>query len=576
MAQSAPERQLEKEPQQLNRSTQERISDLWAGQSPKGLANPIFQEKIAEAMRDPDETERKHLALAAKADVERDTVIRKWAGRTDAPTPWPRRAPTAASGSINTNNCPTSPTGPTETSARLVNMIVSSKEASTNSEVGSSSSMDICATPNDGIPTPCWDGMINEGNHSTRVSPKSAFHVGASLEYSQNDNRKHSVPARKRQKQDRLGATQRAEVDASSSGSATNTGSSSNISRPQPSHFDSSLSLFVEQRDRYPVKELPKWYTSITEKSLHMVKITKKKPPSSISLEVLKNCIGRCEDLSKEQRKSLKLTKTFDELRNQVHKAEILLQVDRYIVRKARILHPENGLPRIFHENANFPADLKADSYQLYLRWYREDFDKDVLRGITTVKGPNRGSDRLDQAYKSKHPATAKYYGDAGLVNRQCWPSQLCLVRDGAHGSSQGGIFGDKEKGTYSIVLSGGGGYHDQDDGNSIVYSGTIGKDFTPTEATQQMILSSSLGNVIRVFRSCNLNVKNKYRPEVGFRYDGLYQIKGHELVDKEKQIYRFKLDRCPGQPEIRWGDGAMGRPTDFEIAEYKALKTKY
>ncbi|OAL01483.1 hypothetical protein IQ06DRAFT_248668 [Phaeosphaeriaceae sp. SRC1lsM3a] len=304
-----------------------------------------------------------------------------------------------------------------------------------------------------------------------------------------------------------------------------------------------------------------------------MAKIAKNRPPSLTSLEALKNCIGRCEELSMQT--SPKLMQTFDELRNHVHKAEILLQVDKYIARKARILHEENGLPRIFKEDANFPEDLKADSYQLYLRWYREIFNQDVLRGIIVVKGQNRGSDRLDQTYKSKFPTSAKYYGDDGLVNGQCWPSQLCLVRDGVHGSSQGGIFGDKEKGAYSIVLSGGGGYHDQDDGDFIVYSGTEGKDFTPTEATQQMILSTSIGNVIRVIRSCNLNAKNKYRPEIGFRYDGLYQIKSHELVDKEKQIYLFKLERCPDQQEIRW-DGPMGRPTNFEIDAYKELKTKF
>ncbi|KAF2032972.1 hypothetical protein EK21DRAFT_59783 [Setomelanomma holmii] len=334
---------------------------------------------------------------------------------------------------------------------------------------------------------------------------------------------------------------------------------------------DPSPSLFVDQTERYPVaKVLPKWYIGIKDTNYAIKMIDKKRPPALTSLEALKNCIGRCEIESNRS----KLKSLYEELRDHVHKAEIKVQADGPVLKRARILHPENGLPRVFKEDAKFPSDLKADSFHLYMRWLKEDFSQDILRGVVTVKGKDRNGDRLDSAYRSKHPASAKYYGEGGLVLGQWWPTQLCTVRDGAHGTPQGGIFGEKDKGAYSIVLSSG-GYHDQDDGDVIEYSGTDGKDFMPTENTQHMILSATLGNDIRVIRSSQLQKgKSKYRPELGLRYDGLYKIKSYELVDKEKQRYRFRLERCLGQDPIRHKGNAR-RPTIFEVEEFERLRTK-
>ncbi|KAH7086165.1 hypothetical protein FB567DRAFT_445167 [Paraphoma chrysanthemicola] len=337
--------------------------------------------------------------------------------------------------------------------------------------------------------------------------------------------------------------------------------------------IDPSPSLFVSQTERYPTATvLPKWYINITEKNFEMKKIVKNRPQALTSLEALKNCIGRAEIEIEHSRSNL--DKLFEELRDHVHKAEIKLQVDRYLVKKARMLNPENGLPRIFND-AKFPSDLRADSYQLYKRWLKEGFDQDILRGIVTVKGKDRNGDRIDTAYRSKHPASAKYYGQGDLVLGQWWPTQLCTVRDGAHGSTQGGISGEKDKGAYSIVLSGS-SYDDKDDGDVIEYSGTDGKNFTPTDVTQHMITSATLGNVIRVIRSSQLQKgKSKYRPELGLRYDGLYKIKSYQLVEKEKQRYQFRLERCEGQDPIRSEDNAARRPTIYEVEEFERLRSK-
>jgi hypothetical protein len=343
------------------------------------------------------------------------------------------------------------------------------------------------------------------------------------------------------------------------------------VATSESTDVNESSSLFVNQTDKYLIHPLPKWYTEIKDSHHIMKSFAKKRPQALGSLDSLKNCIERCE----KEMKSAKLQTLYEELRDHVHKAEITLEVNAYLLKKARILDAPNGLPRIFNEEARFPADLKADSYQLYARWCNGDFSQDILRGIVTVKGENRGGDRIDRKYKAEHSFNAKFYGEGPFVLGQWWPTQLCTVRDGVHGTPQGGIFGDKEHGAYSIVLSGG-GYKDKDEGDVIEYSGTEGKDFTPTDATLSMLRSAKSGNEIRVIRSSNLTEKkSKYRPEVGFRYDGLYKIKSFEMVSIEKEMYRFRLERCPGQQPIRCEDNAARRPTIFEVEAYKKLKSK-
>ena len=138
---------------------------------------------------------------------------------------------------------------------------------------------------------------------------------------------------------------------------------------PELMDIDHSPSLFVAPRDRYPVRPLPSWYLNIKDAGQNMNKLRKNRPQALASLESLKNCVGRCEG----EMKQVILGKLFDELREYVHRAEFLLLKDqserRFVLKLARILSPENGLPRIFKEEANFPSDIKADAYQLYARY---------------------------------------------------------------------------------------------------------------------------------------------------------------------------------------------------------------
>ncbi|CAN9099785.1 hypothetical protein CC77DRAFT_1025344 [Alternaria alternata] len=332
-----------------------------------------------------------------------------------------------------------------------------------------------------------------------------------------------------------------------------------------------ALPVSESNTDRYAVRApLPEWYTSISMKGHMMEAMSKKRPPELTSLEALKTCIRQCEDTNS----AIQLDKLYDALRDHVHKAEIRLEVNRFLVRKANMLSPEYGLPRIFRAGTDFPWDLKADAYQLYNRWWKNDLNQDILRGIVSNKTGNRTSDRLDETYRKRFSIDAKHYGNGDLVQGQWWPTQLCTVRDGAHGSAQGGIYGEKERGAYSIVLSGGNGYQDVDNGDVIDYSGTPGKNSTPTENTIHLLKSADLGNQIRVVRSAQLNKKNKYRPELGLRYDGLYRVTSYTKTDQETAMYKFRLERCEGQDPIRF-EGKAKRPSFYEVKEYERLKDR-
>ncbi|KAF2470941.1 uncharacterized protein BDR25DRAFT_28376 [Lindgomyces ingoldianus] len=332
---------------------------------------------------------------------------------------------------------------------------------------------------------------------------------------------------------------------------------------------NSSLSIPEPAAQTPLVQAPPAWYLDLKPQGFQMNMLGKTKKATErqalIALDSMKDCIARCE---KEESPN-QLDKFIEELRDHVHKAEFL-EVNKYIVRKKNMLD-NTGLPRIF--DTRFPVDLRADALQLYNRWYMQIFSVDPLRGIIKDKNrvDKRNADRIDPSWPGR--LSAKYYGQGNLVIGQWWPTQLCTVRDGAHGAPQAGIYGEKDKGAYSIVLSGNANYKDEDKGDEIYYSGTDSKDSTPTENTTRMIEScDTVKQAVRVIRSWNLNKSNPYRPVRGFRYDGLYTVVGYSLVNADKAIYRFHLVRLSGQDPIRYEDNAARRPTRFEVAKYDDL----
>jgi hypothetical protein len=336
--------------------------------------------------------------------------------------------------------------------------------------------------------------------------------------------------------------------------------------------------------------EQPAWYRNIkTDGPLYKLWLKKRNTQAEVSLSRMKECIKRCEDIRTSPKE---LPKIFNELRNEIHKAEITLEVDGNLLRKNFMLH-NTGIVGIFiSKTVEYPWDIRADAFQLYNRWRQQDFKIDLLRHIVTKKEGKRNADSIAPDWLH----SADYYGEGDLVLGQWWPTQLCTVRDSAHGAAQGGIYGHTGRGVFSIVLSGGEGYgyRDEDNGDDLWYSGTVSKDpmktltrnlqnndlqlgddaLGATSNTRLLIEScDKIKNDVRVIRSHNLPKSNVYRPEVGFRYDGLYKVVAYELVDREKSAYRFNLKRCPGQHPIRYEDNATRRPTTYEINEYRRLK---
>lgn len=157
------------------------------------------------------------------------------------------------------------------------------------------------------------------------------------------------------------------------------------------------------------------------------------------------------------------------------------------------------------------------------------------------------------------------------LENGQWWPTQLACGRDGAHGMPEAGIHGNVESGAYSIILSD--GYKDEDYGDTIKYCGTAGSEpDKPTRATECMKQSLRKGHEVRVLRSAAMKKGQKYRPDRGFRLDGLYNVVDEECVHEDTSMWRFTMTRVPGQDPIRF-TGPEKRPSPYEIAAFDSIK---
>jgi len=84
------------------------------------------------------------------------------------------------------------------------------------------------------------------------------------------------------------------------------------------------------------------------------------------------------------------------------------------------------------------------------------------------------------------------------------------------------------------------------------------------------MLESCNKGQVVRVLRAVNKN--SLYAPKAGIRYDGLYKVTNQELLDGKTAMYRFILERQPGQDPIRF-KGVETRPTERELQEFNRIQ---
>ena len=306
--------------------------------------------------------------------------------------------------------------------------------------------------------------------------------------------------------------------------------------------------------------ELPDWY-----KSLRVNKHNEPDRGLVINLQNLRSKIMKARNDPS--------TINLDILREELHTNEFRT-INEAILKRSRILDIDVGLPVLFR-GTRFPHDVQDDAHGLFNKWCSRDFDPDILRGIHTTKGAGgrSGTKFGDNIHRKNGNAP----GPGDLVNGQWWPSQLCTMRDGAHGHSQAGIYGTQKDGALSIVVSSS-EYEDKDEGNEIWYTGTKDKTMqgTTTEHTKFMLANVVSGKPIRVLRSGNagvtLNNINPYRPKAGYRFDGMYKVVDSEVLNETAAHYRFHLVRCAGQNPIRHA-GSTARPTNQELAEYEKVR---
>lgn len=220
------------------------------------------------------------------------------------------------------------------------------------------------------------------------------------------------------------------------------------------------------------------------------------------------------------------------------------------------------------------PYDVRSDLTWLKRKWAKGDYSlSDPLRGIVvSSNGPNRSLDKSWEFYNPNWDC----FGNNGLISGESWPFRITLMRDGGHGSPEAGISGIMGEGATSIILSNPekrDEYADWDMGERIGYVGTSGLKDSPTRSTQFLLDSHkwfvssrkikqegsemNLKDVkddrpVRVFRSHKLPPHNQWRPENGFRYDGLYDVVDQELIDTERALYRFTMERRPSQGPLR------------------------
>lgn len=335
-------------------------------------------------------------------------------------------------------------------------------------------------------------------------------------------------------------------------------------------------------------REPPAWYKQLPKPKGDRAR---NQSDAEIAILRLKTSINR---VKMAQNSALALVKEVDEIAERLHTL-IFLPVDGKLLRQTRMLDNNDGLPQLFDSaftnNIDWPFYLKADAEELYNKWYTGEFETDlyrgIIRGLPTKKGKGKGkadvsvADRLAEDHQRFRLMDPKQHGNGLLLNGAWFPSQLAALRDGGHGSSQGGITGNPTSGAYSVIMAGGVDpsgqpYPNEDGGSVVLYCGTDNKDKNlnqPSPDTASLLTNHRTKQPVRLFRSHNLD--SKFAPELGFRYDGLYDVVSYEDMDppeNKRRRHRFKLVRRAGQDPIR-SQGASKRPTKQEIDEYEKDK---
>mmetsp|Transcript_10759 Transcript_10759/g.14763 ORF Transcript_10759/g.14763 Transcript_10759/m.14763 type:complete len:359 (-) Transcript_10759:3293-4369(-) len=166
------------------------------------------------------------------------------------------------------------------------------------------------------------------------------------------------------------------------------------------------------------------------------------------------------------------------------------------------------------------------------------------------TKKPKREYDR-----KSALPSLRVKCGDV-------FESRKNIRNRGLHPPTMAGIYGSRDSGAISIVISG--GYEDDvDNGDEILYTGQGGFTTKGIQFSDQQLergnaflaTSYEKQNAVQVFRGSHLN--SKYAPEQGYRFDGFYYVAEYWQERKSTGflVWRFRLIRIPGQTPLQCRD---------------------
>ncbi|KAL8995655.1 MAG: hypothetical protein Q9169_004664 [Polycauliona sp. 2 TL-2023] len=287
-------------------------------------------------------------------------------------------------------------------------------------------------------------------------------------------------------------------------------------------------------------------------------------------LKAMKPLVKKCLDAIKHGENTVEL---FAELRDRLHRMQTVYDfLSKHLIQYTRLLEEDSlGALLLPKNNNRFPWDIQGDAQMVAKHFFEYGCDPYLLRGIkmTTPEDKKGVSYSFDENYLR---TPCNYVGAGKLINGQWWPRRICALRDGAHGTTEGGIHGATGKGAFSIVVGGDSGYQDFDHGDCIQYCGTSSDkndgygNSIPTANTNRLLEScDSVYNPVRVFRAAASSGKyTAYSPSCGLRFDGMYEITAKEHLDVNTSMYRFTLVRVAGQDPIRY-TGPEARPTKYE-----------
>ncbi|KAF8250833.1 hypothetical protein K440DRAFT_659085 [Wilcoxina mikolae CBS 423.85] len=335
-------------------------------------------------------------------------------------------------------------------------------------------------------------------------------------------------------------------------------------------------------RERDPLKFQLMWYRYVIQKRKRAVVETGLASLKTEDFDVLTKTLGELAfytwpDDPTDYLESTRIDKAVKMLTNTTHYGDEVAELAKKLSDRwaAKDFRPGP----ISTEGNDLISDDESESEDEHLQTgpsYGQGLVRHIMQGVIRYRNA-RGNltMKLDPRYRKRD---FDIFGHNGLTIGDWWPFQICALRDGAHGSRQGGIAGRTAEGTFSIVVSGQSEYNDRDSGYELYYSGTHGDAPSSTDtaaqltnATKTLIMAMSRRKPVRVIRK-GPSEKNRLYPSIGYRYDGLYTVVGREVVkgrNGQRDFYRFKLVRNDGQVDLAT---VRNRPTPDEYAAYQAL----